>query len=342
MGNFIDISAIRDGATPDKCEDYYYVSDNILLVVDGATGVCPDINIVATIQEQAEEYINNKSSAFQHENNIVNVYNKVANFKTDAEWFARQLTDILPPIIHKYMLRFNKYMTNETISIEEAINEALQEIENLYWNMVQLVDMAEQVKDASPSVLPSAGIVGAYIENDTLNVFQIGDCSIIIKKKDGTYFISDGDEMLHFLDESVKQLVIQLIKQTGKSFKEVREQEETMQALREIRTHMNSGLDDQYSIASFHNKDNISIMKFSFPLQEVKSLLMMTDGYYQLVDTFNVYSDEELHQAADEKGHKILIEKLRALQEDDAEVVKAMRLKKGDDATAVFASICGL
>jgi hypothetical protein len=61
-------------------------------------------------------------------------------------------------------------------------------------------------------------------------------------------------------------------------------------------------------------------------------LLMMTDGFYRLVDMYDLYTDEQLADACATRGLDALIQELREVESAGAATVS---VKSSDDATAV-------
>ena len=64
-------------------------------------------------------------------------------------------------------------------------------------------------------------------------------------------------------------------------------------------------------------------------------LLMMSDGFYRLVDTFERYTDATLFQAVEQRGLAALLQELRELERGDPECRRHLRFKTHDDATAL-------
>jgi hypothetical protein len=73
----------------------------------------------------------------------------------------------------------------------------------------------------------------------------------------------------------------------------------------------------------------------AFARAEVEGVLMMTDGFYRLVDTYHQYTDASLFDAALERGLSSLLAELRAIERSDPECVEYPRIKAEDDATAL-------
>jgi hypothetical protein len=65
-------------------------------------------------------------------------------------------------------------------------------------------------------------------------------------------------------------------------------------------------------------------------------VLMLSDGFYRLVDHYHLYSDESLLTAAVEDGLQVLAQRLRRLEDEDAECRVYPRLKPRDDASALL------
>jgi hypothetical protein len=64
---------------------------------------------------------------------------------------------------------------------------------------------------------------------------------------------------------------------------------------------------------------------------------LATDGFTRLYETFSVYSEESLLDAAFQKGLAALVDELRQLERSDAACERFPRVKPYDDTTAVLA-----
>jgi hypothetical protein len=82
-------------------------------------------------------------------------------------------------------------------------------------------------------------------------------------------------------------------------------------------------------------EQHLIVHKFS--LKDVGSVLVMTDGFSALADTFHAYAWHDLMNAASGKGLKALVGELREMQDQDPYGIRAPRFKHGDDATAILA-----
>ncbi len=77
------------------------------------------------------------------------------------------------------------------------------------------------------------------------------------------------------------------------------------------------------------------------PLDKFKKgdFLLMTDGFYRLVDTVKLYNENELFENATTIGLKPLLKKLREMENGDLECWQFPRIKPFDDVTAVLLHI---
>jgi hypothetical protein len=70
-------------------------------------------------------------------------------------------------------------------------------------------------------------------------------------------------------------------------------------------------------------------------MENPRSILLCTDGFYRLVETYGAYTDEGLMEGACKVGVESLLQKLRAIEADDAGCRRYPRIKPRDDATAI-------
>lgn len=70
-------------------------------------------------------------------------------------------------------------------------------------------------------------------------------------------------------------------------------------------------------------------------------VLLMSDGYAALIDSYAAYDDTALVEAIRARGLAALAEELRAIEQEDAACTRYPRFKKSDDATALWLRIGG-
>lgn len=68
-------------------------------------------------------------------------------------------------------------------------------------------------------------------------------------------------------------------------------------------------------------------------------ILLMTDGFYRIVDTFKLYSNATLLLAVKNFGLQSILNEIRDIEISDQECIKFPRVKIHDDASAVYCRI---
>jgi serine/threonine protein phosphatase PrpC len=66
------------------------------------------------------------------------------------------------------------------------------------------------------------------------------------------------------------------------------------------------------------------------------SLLLMTDGFSELVDAYQAYDPTGLFVAVESRGLAVLADELRKIEHDDEACLRFPRFKVSDDATAIW------
>jgi hypothetical protein len=96
---------------------------------------------------------------------------------------------------------------------------------------------------------------------------------------------------------------------------------------------------DGYWVLSIHPEAAGEMKPETVPLARGESVtgLLVTDGLYRLVDTFRVYPDDaKLLEEARRHGLGLLLERLRAHEDEDPGCTHAVRFKPKDDATGLL------
>lgn len=70
-------------------------------------------------------------------------------------------------------------------------------------------------------------------------------------------------------------------------------------------------------------------------------LLLMTDGFAALIDSYGAYDETTLMDAVAARGVAALAAKLRAIESGDADFTRYPRFKGSDDATALWLRVAG-
>ena len=80
------------------------------------------------------------------------------------------------------------------------------------------------------------------------------------------------------------------------------------------------------------------VKRETFRLAHGTPLVLITDGFYRLVDVFGLYTDDTLYEACAAGAGKQLLAQLRAAEDADEDMSRFRRFKVHDDATLLIVS----
>lgn len=231
---------------------------------------------------------------------------------SDASWFVSLLNREL-----------ERWASNRAWSLKKIVKKALSAV-------------YEDFKDRNlpvglkPYELPSASLAITRLKGGYLEAAVVGDCKIHINKSDGMRVLGKGTRL-----EKLDNLVIDEVRRLASSsanFDEIRQR--ILPVLRRHRSLMNS--EGGYSIISVDPESADKLRTKRIPLQSIGSVMLASDGFYRLCDTFGIYDDKSLFSAALRFGLEKLYEDLRKIEETDINCVQYPRLKPKDDVTALI------
>ncbi len=189
--------------------------------------------------------------------------------------------------------------------------------------------------DYKPFEVPSAGMALIKIDEGYLEYGVLGDCRIFVLKENGQK-ISIGDSPLEKLDREVINRISELRYEKGfKDYGEIKEQ--ILPLLQKNRSLMNT--DEGYWILSLNPEASNHMNQGTIKVMDGDVVLLVTDGFYRIVDIFKKVHRSDLVQAALEQGLQGIIEELRQLEQADFDCLNYPRLKVSDDATALLLRI---
>jgi hypothetical protein len=77
------------------------------------------------------------------------------------------------------------------------------------------------------------------------------------------------------------------------------------------------------------------------PVARGDDVLLMSDGFAALIDTYEIYDPASLVSTMLDRGLAALAEELRTIERGDAECLRYPRFKPSDDASAIWVRIGG-
>jgi hypothetical protein len=184
--------------------------------------------------------------------------------------------------------------------------------------------------------LPSAGMVFVRLREADLEYACLGDCRAILSFSRNAHVFSTGGSPLQHLDAAILERMEALRRSdTSMSYEKVRRAVQS--DLRANRNLLNT--EGGYWVLSTDPTAARHMEVGAVPLDGVGLIrgLLVSDGFYRLVDTFGIYPDNAaLLSAALEQGLATMLTELRMLEDADPECIAYPRLKPKDDATALL------
>ena len=182
--------------------------------------------------------------------------------------------------------------------------------------------------------LPSASLAVAQLAGGEIDLLMLGDCKLLLRQKDGRVEAFDQSSVAPFDAKVVEALrAIQAGGETTLSEIAPR----LMPLIRANRQWKNRP--GGYGVLTADPACLAFAETARRPAADTTHLLLATDGFYRLVDTYGMLTAGELMQAALERGLAPLHAELRGLEDADPECLAHPRLKARDDATAMLVTV---
>jgi hypothetical protein len=184
--------------------------------------------------------------------------------------------------------------------------------------------------DAPPADLPSAGLTMLRLRGSAMELSSLGDCRIVYPGADGIPRCF-GTSAVTALDDRLVEEVVRL-QARGLSREQI--WRDVLPMIRRHRALVN--LPGGYWVLDLSERGLEHIEIATVPAVSGAAFLLVSDGFYRLVDLYRRHSYETLLAAALGRGLAPLHDELRAIEAADADCRRFPRLKPRDDATAVL------
>jgi len=183
---------------------------------------------------------------------------------------------------------------------------------------------------SAPAELPFACLAIAHRTGNSLELFNMGDLTTLVRARDGS--------LLRFGESAVRELDRRALEELGRLHGAGVEPHAERRARvgplilahRALRNELPG-----YDVLDLEAGGAERLEHRTFDPAQVRDVLMLSDGFYRLVDTFERYTDVTLFQTLDRVGLAALLGELRALEDADPECTRHLRFKAHDDATAL-------
>lgn len=166
----------------------------------------------------------------------------------------------------------------------------------------------------------------------SLQAYCLGDCKTLLALPDKT--VVDLDPY-HNPQELILQAQILKLTQEGVADIAAR-RERLMPMLRERREFLNTTASP--TVLCLEPRGPMAARVHTLTLARESALLAMTDGFYRIVDTYQLQSNEELAARCQEAGLKSIMKALRDFEMANLGSA-SLSVKRADDASAVLCSL---
>ena len=237
---------------------------------------------------------------------------------TDAAWFVAQVQDALPALL-------SKAPDLPAADLVGALVDELERRQSAAWLDARGADGCET---------PAASFALVRLIGSEIEVLRLGDCLVLLEASDGAVTVMDHP-VLAAIEAETRSALLALRARGVTDPKQVFVA--MMPRLRAERLRRN--LPDGYGVLAAERSCLPMIHIDRIPARALRRMLLVSDGYYRLVDHYNAASDAELVRRTDELGADAMLKRLRAIEAADPLGTRYPRLKIADDATALLIGV---
>jgi uncharacterized protein YlxP (DUF503 family) len=182
------------------------------------------------------------------------------------------------------------------------------------------------------SLWPFASFALIRVCGSDVEFVNLGDCRILWRPPNGGAVKSFGSSRVTDLDGNVVKEIERLHREGYTSYEIVRKAVLPMiEANRELKNT------EGYWILDITGEGILHLQTTVVKAADVDTVLLCTDGYYRLVDTYHKGTDQSLLSDSVNLGVSTMIRDIREIERRDEYCLEFPRIKPSDDATAVLA-----
>jgi serine/threonine protein phosphatase PrpC len=233
---------------------------------------------------------------------------------SDAQWFVRAVDQELRN-------------ADWSAATEILLRSAMQQVYRKFCD--------ESRGSSEQALWPFSSFALVRVLGSSIEFVNLGDCRILWTSSDAKAVKSFGWSRVTELDGNVVQEINRLHRE-GTTDNEV-----VWQTISPI-IQANRALKNQpggYWILDVAGEGLGHLQRMELRPSEVDRVLLCTDGYYRLVDTYRTRSEETLLKDSMELGIAGTIRSIREIELADDRCLSFPRIKPSDDATAVLAVV---
>ncbi len=234
---------------------------------------------------------------------------------TDAAWFVAQVQEALPALL-----------------VAAADEPAPALVARLIEELATRQDVSWLLPDgAAGRETPAASFVLCRQLGAAIEIARLGDCLVLLEWTDGHVQLLD-DPALTAIEADLKSRVLHL--RARGAADPAATLREMMPVLRDARRRRNIAGGYGVLTADAACLDLLQVDRF--PADDLRSILLVSDGYYRLVDVYGAMPNADLLRCTAESGAEKMLAELRAIEAADPQGALHPRLKMADDATALL------
>jgi hypothetical protein len=181
------------------------------------------------------------------------------------------------------------------------------------------------------SLWPFASFALIRVCGGGVEFVNLGDCRILWRPPNGLAVKSFGSSRVTDLDGNVVKEIERLHREGYASYEVVRKAVRPMiEANRELKNT------EGYWILDITGEGILHVQTMLVEAADVETVLLCTDGYYRLVDTYHKRTDQSLLSDSVNIGVSMMLREIREIERGDEQCLAFPRIKTADDATAVL------
>jgi hypothetical protein len=182
------------------------------------------------------------------------------------------------------------------------------------------------------SLWPFASFALIRVCEGRVELVNLGDCRILWRPPDGRAVKSFGSSRVTELDASVVREMERLQREGYTGHESVRKAVLPMiEANRKLKNTPG------YWILDITGEGIVNVQTTFVEAADIETILLCSDGYYRLVDTYHKRTDQSLLSDSVNIGVAAMLREIREIERGDAHCLEFPRIKPSDDATAVLA-----
>ena len=229
---------------------------------------------------------------------------------TDAQVFSHELGRILCETIE-----------NPSLSLNQIVLNAVEKVKHDFFN---------DYEDGTDVALPSATIACFRIIQEKIETLCLGDSPLIIKKRNDIDLYED-----EILRKNEEKVITFFMKQVSELQSVTLAKEIIQPNLKELRQTKNTI--DGYAVIDLSGKGLKEAPIYEYGLDEVEAIIICSDGFYRLVDTFDYLSNSQLFEELSTYSKALeMLDHLRKVENTPDSITVFPRLKVSDDASIGF------